>query len=626
MPAVVQGFNAQTDTYVLDIQPVAIKAKVRPRPDASAASAQSASAQPLPQKSRSHVQRPCALCSVPFAVEQLLGPECDHMFCQPCLRGHCLKVDFLRQKVQCPLSTSGCATQLSSLQVRTAVGEETFAQRQLAMEKKDEELARKLIEGEERTQQQGHFQQAPRQGEMPRQSELQQRRSWEQEVGSKNPSNPFAAGACQAHSGGYQAGNPFLQPSAKPPQPDIPAFNGHALGGSVRPAAAECSGSDNKPSESGQSLSWVRAELMKGAATTCGLCSVGANGTVLLGPPCGHLFCGACLSQHAKANDFVSKPVLCPTLGCKTEISTEQVRHVVGEATFVQRHREVDEKAARALQDQFMRLQADEVAHDARRHEFECPLCFDKGLPDDAIALDCDHRLCHECFKNYLESKISEAQVAEDELVCPIPNCKTEITVPQIEGATFRTPLWDKFLQFRMNMWRPGSGSNIVECPTLNCGKFVVPIDFKFVTCPVCNKEFCPKCSGPKHEDVSCEDYAAWVRQNEGVDTYFEELMAKEQWRRCPVCSAPSERESGCNFMQCRSERCRKRTYWCYVCGKQMPKEEHYQHYPKGPYEDLCNTPEHDRLPMPGKPDVAPVGGQVTAVVGQMFGVLQRKD
>jgi len=198
-----------------------------------------------------------------------------------------------------------------------------------------------------------------------------------------------------------------------------------------------------------------------------------------------------------------------------------------------------------------------------------------------------------------LDSKITEGQVADDELVCPIPKCKTEITVSQVEGATSGTPLWEKFLQFRMNIWRPGSADGvIVACPTPDCEKFVVPRGLEVVKCHKCQLEFCPKCGNKSHKGVTCEAFQQWQRENDHADRHFQELMANEEWRRCPVCGVASARESGCNFMQCNSERCRKRTYWCYVCGKQFNKSDHYSHYQNGPYENQCKTPLAERVPV----------------------------
>jgi len=261
-------------------------------------------------------------------------------------------------------------------------------------------------------------------------------------------------------------------------------------------------------------------------------------------------------------------------------------------AEHAQRLSKMDEEAAKALQEEFAR----EDAGGPSERQFDCPLCLLTHDRDEGIELDCQHRLCVTCFHAYLQSKITDAQVAEDELVCPIPDCKTEITTAQVEGGTHGTDLWDKFLSFRLKMWTPQEEDGIiVECPTPPCGRFVVPDGLQKVRCPVCAKEFCPKCM-EDHSGSSCQAFQAWKAENSKADQNFEELMAHERWRRCPKCGAPSERESGCNFMQCRSAICRKHTYWCYVCGKELAKQDHYSHYPKGPYEDNCNTPEAERL------------------------------
>jgi len=288
--------------------------------------------------------------------------------------------------------------------------------------------------------------------------------------------------------------------------------------------------------------------------------------------------------------------VLCPGLGCGTVIEQEEIEHLLGREEIELQRCRASEKAAQALQEQFAREELEARALFLQQHQVKCPLCLENGPKDGAIELDCNHQLCADCFREYLNAKIVEALVDEDELVCPIPNCKTTITVAQVEGATVGTPLWEKFLQFRMNQWKPaGVDEKIVQCPSAECEMFVVPAGVDSVTCPTCKKEFCPNC-GLEHKGVSCEAYKKWREDNAQVDQHFEQLMVNQQWRRCPECGMPSERESGCNFIQCRSTQCRKRTYWCYVCGKKLRQQDHYSHYPKGPYEDECHTPEAERL------------------------------
>lgn len=250
---------------------------------------------------------------------------------------------------------------------------------------------------------------------------------------------------------------------------------------------------------------------------------------------------------------------------------------------------EADEATARSLQQEYEREAQKERRENILKLEFNCPLCLEQVPREGAIELDCLHRLCPGCFRAFLQSKIANQEVADDELKCPLPKCSTPITVAQVQGATVGTPFWDKFLEARANLWRPRSfDGKLVACPRPECEKFVVPADTEIATCPKCRQEFCAQCGQQQHRGSTCEMFQAWQRQNNGAEQDFEELMAKEQWKRCPVCKAPSERESGCNFMQCRSSVCRKRTYWCYICGTQLPLDDHYTHFPKGPYQDVC--------------------------------------
>lgn len=60
--------------------------------------------------------------------------------------------------------------------------------------------------------------------------------------------------------------------------------------------------------------------------------------------------------------------------------------------------------------------------------------------------------------------------------------------------------------------------------------------------------------------------------------------------RRCPTCLIPIEKESGCNFMTCRSVQCNGKSYFCFICGEVLKSGDHFKHFPKGPYEGVCNV------------------------------------
>jgi hypothetical protein len=251
---------------------------------------------------------------------------------------------------------------------------------------------------------------------------------------------------------------------------------------------------------------------------------------------------------------------------------------------------ETDDEFARSLQRQF----DEEADEKVKRASSKCPLCLETVPFDKSIQLDCSHRICCDCFHSYLNIKITEKRVAEEELVCPMPDCNVTITVPQVEGSTRGTPLWDRFLASRVELWRPDAreGEILCICPTPSCeGRFLASAFLPEVQCPKCKRPFCPKCQ-QRHPGVPCERYAAWRRsENPGAgDRELEELIRKEKWQRCPCCQAPAERQIGCNFMTCYSEQCRGKKHFCYLCGVELTELQHFTHFPEGIFENACEN------------------------------------
>eukprot|EP00928_Gymnodinium_smaydae_P087104 TRINITY_DN71438_c0_g1_i1.p1 TRINITY_DN71438_c0_g1~~TRINITY_DN71438_c0_g1_i1.p1 ORF type:complete len:337 (-),score=62.68 TRINITY_DN71438_c0_g1_i1:344-1354(-) len=249
-----------------------------------------------------------------------------------------------------------------------------------------------------------------------------------------------------------------------------------------------------------------------------------------------------------------------------------------------------DERLARDLQSGFDQ----EVAAKVARATFECPLCFDSLTFDESVELDCLHRFCQDCFGRHLELKIREKRVREEELSCPMPGCGCKVTDLQVEGAVRATPLWDRFLATRAQSWRPrsGDGDKLCQCPTPNCGSFLVPggTAKAEVRCPECKVRFCAHCEA-SHPGVSCKQFAAKrreeARQAPG-EAELAEAMRQEGWQRCPKCSAICERQQGCNYMTCPSDVCRGKTNFCYVCGDELTWYEHATHFPSGPFANVC--------------------------------------
>jgi len=304
------------------------------------------------------------------------------------------------------------------------------------------------------------------------------------------------------------------------------------------------------------------------------------------GAACGHLFCGGCLRTYALRQNFICSPVTCPAPGCNTIFRKEEVWDIVGNEAYQRKQLVIDEEAARVAQKELDESAANSLH--ARRH-FNCQLCLEEVAKKDAMQLDCGHWHCQDCLHALLRSKISEGQVSENDLACPIPGCASPLSDVQVQAITGQTAMWERFLEFRARNWKPRTLEGCMAmCPTPDCERFEVRRGVLFAECPRCRVSFCVKCSGAAHEGMSCDEYKAWRRERDSEERLFEELMQKEAWRRCPKCGMPSERESGCNFMRCPSASCNHRTTWCYVCGKEVTNLDHILHYPQGPYRNRC--------------------------------------
>mmetsp|Transcript_170503 Transcript_170503/g.541632 ORF Transcript_170503/g.541632 Transcript_170503/m.541632 type:complete len:291 (-) Transcript_170503:69-941(-) len=253
-----------------------------------------------------------------------------------------------------------------------------------------------------------------------------------------------------------------------------------------------------------------------------------------------------------------------------------------------------DEALARQLQEEFDQ----EVRAKELKERFECPLCFDTTRLDEGVELDCRHRICRECLSAYLQVKIQEKLVTESELCCPMPGCGQAMTVPQVEGAIRGTPLWDRFLKTRAELWRPAlpapafgrqlpERERLCECPNPSCDeRFLVSPKMAEVRCPKCTSNFCRMCR-ERHPGTTCEAHAQ-ATGSQGVDKDLELLIAQNRWQRCPKCTAVTERETGCNYMTCHSEKCRGKVCYCYLCGVALSTVEHYTHFPHGMFENAC--------------------------------------
>ncbi|KAJ3110997.1 translation termination inhibitor protein itt1 [Phlyctochytrium bullatum] len=126
-----------------------------------------------------------------------------------------------------------------------------------------------------------------------------------------------------------------------------------------------------------------------------------------------------------------------------------------------------------------------------------------------------------------------------------------------------------------------------------------VPAPRRVAVCPRCEHHWCLLCKAETaHHGMDCAEFAKWRRKHRGADAGFEEMVAREGWRRCPRCEVVTSKIDGCNKMRC--EACH--TIFCYLCGKRLGKTpyKHFRSIFSKCYKKLYDAPRPGILRAPG--------------------------
>ncbi|TMW58070.1 hypothetical protein Poli38472_013544 [Pythium oligandrum] len=207
-----------------------------------------------------------------------------------------------------------------------------------------------------------------------------------------------------------------------------------------------------------------------------------------------------------------------------------------------------------------------------------CPICLEPlpviGLREAAedstethVKLLCRHKFCTACIGAYVEMKVKAREVEEDQLVCPVVECKAclkEGDIAYIGGMT-------TLRSYRKTLKRVRDEKNPSArwCPRPECGELILCESTENFTCPKCQAVGCFNCRGYAHrfwfcrgtEDKSYLDWEKSVGEGRAV-------------RACPQCQMRIWKSEGCNHMTC--THCRHE--YCWVCETKWDPS-HYSCY-----------------------------------------------
>lgn len=219
--------------------------------------------------------------------------------------------------------------------------------------------------------------------------------------------------------------------------------------------------------------------------------------------------------------------------------------------------------------------------------QYMCSICRYPHFLNEMISLSCQpigHKFCKDCFQGYCTSKINDNDITEQSLKCPELNCKTAITYDEIK-ANVSNETFTKFELFGIK--NLSQECNFLTCP--KCNEWFIDMSleedskylWKSVQCGKldCNHIFCGKCKHPPHieqidQNITCNEYAAWLKENSEVDTSIEEYKKKSGFNVCPTCGHGVEHAGGCKFMTCKCT-----AKFCLICGVKLTEINHTKHY-----------------------------------------------
>lgn len=229
---------------------------------------------------------------------------------------------------------------------------------------------------------------------------------------------------------------------------------------------------------------------------------------------------------------------------------------------------------------------------------YTCKICFANKLGEHCMKfLSCSHVFCKDCITGYMEFNIKNGKVQS--ISCPEEKCTSEATPGQVKELV-SAEMFAKYDSILLNITLD-TMTDIVYCPRRHC-QYPVSRDVneQVATCPACGYAFCVYCKMLYHGIEPCkvnsaekqhlmneyrdasDDKKLKMEQRYGkrqLQTMLENMMSEiwitENSHYCPHCNAAIEKSDGCNKMTC--SKCK--TYFCWLCGKKLSKEDPYYHF-----------------------------------------------
>jgi hypothetical protein len=268
---------------------------------------------------------------------------------------------------------------------------------------------------------------------------------------------------------------------------------------------------------------------------------------------CSHQFCKLCLkSQLKKALD--DQPL--KAIECSACVSQKTIIpvHVIYEAF--------------GSKDAYINYQQMCIENTYLAPSFQCKICLSAYQAYQLISLDCDHRFCYPCIRQYILQNISDNKVTENELTCP--SCSTAIDANIIK-AQVTEKTFNRYLELCLMKFQPKIEEKMVMKWCFKCDfGMMIDVNQRVFECPNCQKCFCPRCNNYHSDSWNCakvtlmdkNELAKAAKDQKYVDELLKDSLI------CPQCGQAVSKDGGCSFMVCPWAKCG--IYFCGICKKKL--------------------------------------------------------
>ncbi|XP_028893793.1 E3 ubiquitin-protein ligase ariadne-1 [Zeugodacus cucurbitae] len=190
----------------------------------------------------------------------------------------------------------------------------------------------------------------------------------------------------------------------------------------------------------------------------------------------------------------------------------------------------------------------------------ECEICFSLLSPDSMTGLECGHRFCLGCWREYLTTKIVTEGLGQS-ISCAAHGCDIlvdDVTVTKLVDPRVKV----KYQQLITNSFVE-CNQLLRWCPSVDCTNAIKVSygDARPVSCK-CGHVFCFACGENWHDPVKCCWLKKWIKKCDDDSETSNWIAANT--KECPKCNVTIEKDGGCNHMVCKNQNCKHD--FCWVC------------------------------------------------------------